>query len=392
MSGTQLSAGVDAAGQGGGGDRFRLRYLFTLAPGHKDHRVGLRVALCVLTPLLVLILINRLDLAPFAVFGAFAAVYSRGVNHVERLLMQIRGAGLMWFVVLAAWFTGHFIVQGHVTQAGGIWLVGTTTVVATLASIAAGLMRLRPGGALFSIFAFASVASLPPLAGLGDAMFTTTATMVLALILGQLARVAPSHRTPRELEYASALTRQARTIVFREGAACFVAVALTGAIALLLSSPLGTGHVAWALVAAVVPLVGHSTRHRTIRAVHRALGTAVGLGIMAVVVAVQPQPWLAVIIVAVCQFCAELFVIRNYFWAQVFVTPMALIGVSLSTSPQWSFLYDRAIETVIGLAVGLVVVEVMNRARPPRVADDAPRAARPPIQSPTAPGTNRPGS
>lgn len=347
---------------GPSGGRFRIRQLFTLGPYNNDHRVAIRVALTVFLPLALLIVLGRLDLSPFAVFGAFGAVYSRSPIHLDRLLMQIKGAGLMWLVVLAAWFAARYLVQGHVTGPGAWWLVGVTTAAATASAISAGLLRLRPAGALFHIFAFASVASIPHVPDLGQAMFTTSATMVFSLIIGQLGRIVPSRRTPWQVTPAPAMTKVQRNAVWEEGVAYLVSVGLTGSAALLLSAALHTGHISWAMVAAVVPLVGHSTRHRTIRAVHRVLGTAIGLGLMSVIVALHPHPWVAIAIIAGCQFMAEMFIARNYFWAQVFVTPMALVGVSLASAPTWSFLYDRAIETLIGLAVGMVVVECMKFA------------------------------
>ncbi|WP_347038946.1 FUSC family protein [Glutamicibacter halophytocola] len=60
--------------------------------------------------------------------------------------------------------------------------------------------------------------------------------------------------------------------------------------------------------------------------------------------------------IAVCQFLAELLVMRNYFLAQVFITPMALVGISLGTGLSGAVMYDRVVETLIGCAVGMLGV------------------------------------
>lgn len=70
------------------------------------------------------------------------------------------------------------------------------------------------------------------------------------------------------------------------------------------------------MIAAVVPLVGHSTRHRIARGVHRVLGTFGGLAILAVMIWWQPPLWAIVVVMGLCQFGAEMFMARNYFLGQ----------------------------------------------------------------------------
>lgn len=327
--------------------------------------MGLRTAVGVLVPLLFLISIQRLDLAPYAVFGAFVGVYSRVPGHLDRLLMQMKAGGLMWLVVLLAGMAGSYLVQGMSAVAGAWWLAGLTTLVAGAASVAAGFLRLRPAGSLFHIFAFAAIASMPMPVPLSDGMLTTTSAMFLALILGQVGRIAPLQRTPWQVTPVPTLPASAQRAIWREGLAYLVAAGSAGSAAVLLSGPLGMGHTYWAMVAAVVPLVGRSTRHRMIRAVHRVFGTALGLGLMALLVLMQPEPWFAVLMIGVMQFLAEVFVTRNYFWAMVFVTPLALVGGTLGRALTPNILYDRALETVIGVVIGVVVVLIIDRfARP----------------------------
>jgi hypothetical protein len=64
-----------------------------------------------------------------------------------------------------------------------------------------------------------------------------------------------------------------------------------------------------------------------------------------------------VLVIAACQFGAELFIARQYFVAQVFVTPLALFATLLAAPVDPSLLLrDRIVETVIGAAVGVAVV------------------------------------
>ena len=82
-----------------------------------------------------LIAIDRMDLAVFAVFGAFTGVYGRVKGHRDRLNAQLRAGALFWVVILAAWLSSAVLV-GHGTRAGAWTLVGLTTVVAGACALA----------------------------------------------------------------------------------------------------------------------------------------------------------------------------------------------------------------------------------------------------------------
>ena len=111
------------------------------------------------------------------------------------------------------------------------------------------------------------------------------------------------------------------------------------------------------MVAAVVPLVGHTTRHRVSRGLQRIVGTALGLVLLAGILLLQPAPWQTVLIIAACQFGAEMFIARQYLLAQIFVTPLALISTLLVVpAAPGILLRDRIVDTVIGAAVGIAVV------------------------------------
>ena len=142
-----------------------------------------------------------------------------------------------------------------------------------------------------------------------------------------------------------------------EGFGYLVAAGLAGTLATWAGSSLGFGHNYWAMVAAVVPLVGHTTRHRVRRGIQRIIGTVLGLLVLAAILLVGLQPWQTVLVMALCQFGAEMFILRQYLLAQVFVTPLALISTLLVVPASPAFLLrDRIVETVIGAAVGIAVV------------------------------------
>ena len=83
----------------------------------------------------------------------------------------------------------------------------------------------------------------------------------------------------------------------------------------------------------------------------------IGLFLLAGILWLNPAPWAMVLVIAACQFGAEMFIARQYLVAQVFVTPLALIATLLAAPVDPALLLrDRIIETVIGAAVGVAVV------------------------------------
>lgn len=320
----------------------------------------------VLLPLGVLAGIDRLDLAVFAIFGAFTGIYGRNRGHLDRLVAQARAGALFFVVILAAgWASSRLVPHG---TTAGLWLVvGLTTLVAWGCSVLAGYLRLRPGGSLFHIFAFAAIASLPTVPPVQEGMLAAFLAIVLAILIGQAGRISRTHRTEWKRVEGRPLTVEQRRTIWLDSLATLVAAGTAGAVAILTEPLLATGHQYWAMVAAVVPLVGHTTRHRLARGMHRILGTYVGLVIIAVVVLIDPNLWVAVLIIGLCQVGAEMFIARNYFLGQMFVTPMALIGVGLAGGIGWNLLWDRLVETTIGAVIGMAVAVAMwwlaNRRR-----------------------------
>lgn len=345
-------------------DPLHWKKLFTLGPAQRDHRAGLRAGFGVFLPLLVLLGIGRIDLALFAVFAAFTNIYGRGPSFRLRLRAQLRGGGLMWLVIVAAVVTGALLEPA---TSLGMWAtIGVTTLISGVCALAVGLLRIRPTGSLFHIFAFAAIATLPLEVAPVEALTTATATFLLGLAIGQFGRwwQRPEHRVRAAAQpnpFAQPLAAGEQRALWGQALGHLVAAGVAGTIAHLLQPSLGIEHTYWAMVAAVVPLVGHTTRDGVARGIHRVLGTAVGLVVMALVIWVDPPLWSLVLIIGLFQFATEMLVIRNYFWAQVCITPLALIGVSLSREPSAALLYDRIVETAIGAVVGILVVLISSR-------------------------------
>ena len=332
-----------------------LASLVALGPAKKDHWIALRTGLGIFVPLLVLFFMDRMDLVVFAVFGAFAGIYGRVDGYWNRLRMQLR-SGILFFVLIALALLASTYWVDHAHPQTQAWqVVGATTVVAGACAVAAGLLRLRPTGSLFHIFAFAAIASIAHPAPIWQGLLVAALTIVLSLLLGAAGAVGQWaslwQRTP-----LPPLSDHVKKAIWVEGLFHLLAAGVAGVLANVVGSRVDAGHNYWAMVAAVVPLVGHTTRLRLRRGWHRMCGTLGGMVLMALLILINPPVWVLIFAIAVFQFATELLVMRNYFLAQVFVTPLALVGVSLATGLSTAVMYDRVVETLIGCVVGMAGV------------------------------------
>lgn len=334
--------------------------MFTIGPGNRDHHVASRVAVGVFVPLMLLLAMHRLDLAIFASFAAFTGIYGRGQAHRKRVSIQLRAGSLMLFVILLASLFARAAQAVGLPDSAVTWLrVVATTAVAGACALVSAEWRLRPAGSLFHIFAFAAIASVPHQPPLWECLVVAVLTAAGGMAIGVSSRVVPGRRGPWTMDPHIWLTADERRIALRDAGGYVVAAGIAGTVATLVGASLGFGHNYWAMVAAVVPLVGHTTRHRLSRGIQRIVGTFLGLFILAGILLLHPTAWQLVIVIAACQFGAEMFIARQYVIAQMFVTPLALTSTLLAApvAPE-HLLRDRIVDTLIGASIGICVVVV----------------------------------
>ena len=321
-----------------------------VGPRQGDHRVAVRAVLSVGVPLLVLLLIDRLDLSVYASFGAFAALYGRTDQPRPRVIMQATAGAIL---------VSSMLIGTVVSALSSPAVVGVVVVAAIAATVTLFAYRSQwhPPGALFAVFAGGATASLP--AGwpslllvlfVGGASVAWSIIVTVAFVLarrGSWAR--PTRPRPSIGPVAWEMT-----------ATVGVAALLAGLAGALL---VGT-HWYWAMVGAVAAVGGAHVTARLIRGAQRLLGTLLGVLIAAGLLALHLPPWLTILVAVAFQALSELFVGRNYGIAMVFITPLALLMISLASpaTPEM-LLRDRVIETIIGVAVGTVVAIVSAALR-----------------------------
>jgi hypothetical protein len=367
--------------------------VFVFGPHAGSHRVAARAGISVVVPLVTVWALGHVEWSLYAAFGSFAALYGRNVGYRHRFRMQLSAA-----IVLVGAVVLGVVIAGM--PAHEWWIVGIGAAWAMLVAVLSDVFRWNPPGPLFGVFALCAVASVPPGPGsLLVAFVVSSGAAVVSLIVGAAGAVivrraraerrgaasaqpeaapsgsgamsessaAPAPATPSVSVSASASVsgsasepvadRFARILPggaqrVAHAARFGVAAALAGG----LSTALGIGHPYWAMIAAVVPLVAVRLSHAALRATHRIAGTFLGLILAAILLSAQPSGLAAIALVVALQITAELFVTRNYGFALLFVTPLALVMIDLAhPTDTATLIVDRLVETALGTVVALLV-------------------------------------
>ncbi|WAP50527.1 FUSC family protein [Arthrobacter sp. ATA002] len=297
-----------------------------------------------LIPLLVLILLGRTDLTMCAIFGSLTGVFGRTEHHWRRLRQQAQSGVLMCLTVVAG-------VSMSITGRSDWELVVAATVVAAALSGTADYLRIRPAGPFTYIFAFTATAAAPFSGAVTEAALAVSGAAVTAVLLGVAGRVHARRHTP--VLFRSAVPPREATRILAHAGRYAAAVAAAGSLALFL----GPGHSYWAMLAACAPIAAADASHAPARAGHFILGTYGGVLLSALLLQPDWSPVQLAVLLALLQFGGEVYVIRHYGLAMVFLTPVALLMTGfVSVQPVWELTVDRAVETTIGALVAVAVI------------------------------------
>ena len=315
-----------------------------------SHRVALRAAVSVAMPLIVLWASGHLTWTIYATFGAFASLFGRERHDVHRLRLQASMALALTTVVGLGAAVG--------CSPDRRWLaVPATAAVAFVGSLLADRLGSHPPGPLFTVFAFASVSSIP--ASPDDvvtAVAVSAAAGCWAIVVGGLGSLG---RAVTGSRLASAAPRTtAPPGLLPHAARIAGGVLLAG----LVATSIGIGHPYWAMVSAVVPLASRELDAGLVRGLQRVIGTFAGLVVAAALLAGHLHGLVLIAVVVALQALAEMVVGRNYALALIAITPLALLMVHLAApTPESALLRDRGLETLIGVGIGYAAGLALRR-------------------------------
>ncbi|TFC35492.1 FUSC family protein [Cryobacterium sp. TMT2-42-4] len=339
-----------------------------------DLEVASRASIAVVVPLVVLVLLGRIDWAAYASFGAMTSLYGRS----EPYRIRARTVSVAAVFLLVSVAAGLVMSVAEATLPA---LVLGLLLVITAGILLASTYGLFPGTPIFFVFAYLVCAQVPaPVDEMLPRLLVAVASAALAWLLtmsgwafrrlagdrfGDLFKELP--RTPL-LRPAAFRDVQVWLTILQN----LVGVLLAGGLALFV----GIGHPYWAVVSVVAVLPPPRAAHSISRAVHRIIGTALGVAVTALVLLPGPSVWVLIAVIAIGQFGAEILIGRHYGAALLFVTPLALTVAHLADPVAVpTLLVDRVAETALGGVVAVLIVLVargLARQRSRRLGGQRP--------------------
>ena len=311
-------------------------------PTISDFLPAFRIGLSIGTPLVILKLTGHLDWTLYAIFGGFTSTYGRTASHVDRFKMQAAAGTLIVLSLTIGTAVGTLPLASFIAIIG-IGLVGGAT--AGMAEV----FQWRPSGALFMVFAFGACASNPETISKIPISFVVGAICaIFAIAVGSIGVWHPTNRGLAAPKINFTRT-EIRRNVYQYGG--------TASAAMFISTVDHLSHPYWAAMTAVVPLTATSTTDRINRGLHRLVGTFIGLFVAVAIISTRPHGWIMLLWIGFLLICAELFILKHYGMAMVFMTPMALLMTQLNVKHiSTSLVLDRGITTGIGVSIGLSVL------------------------------------
>lgn len=252
---------------------------------------------------------------------------------------------------------GLGLLAGHL----GLWGAPFLGVVAFLLTIAARAARLNPPAGLFFIMA-ASIGAYSgaPLETVPLRVVLLAGGAALALAAGVVyGLIVPQSEAAKAAPPPPALTRESLLL---DPAIIGLAVALSLGIAEML----GVERPYWAPVSCLAVIQGASLRAIWTRQTHRVVGTALGLGLAAVLLSMPLSPMIVAVEIAVLTFVVEAAVVRHYGFAALFFTPMSILVAEaprLGAMDPAALMEARLIDTIIGSVIGLAFGFLIHHTR-----------------------------
>ncbi|AGP31434.1 hypothetical protein A606_08965 [Corynebacterium terpenotabidum Y-11] len=126
----------------------------------------------------------------------------------------------------------------------------------------------------------------------------------------------------------------------------------------------------WSVLSAMLVLQWAPERvSGTIRGLHRLIGSVVGVGVFAVFHLLGVHGWTLLVTLAACQFCTEIFVVKNYALTVVASTPLALLMGGTIHLPLGEVIISRWAEIGVATVFSLGVLWLFPRSAAIRHAE-----------------------
>lgn len=289
---------------------YGLTSLFTLTPIPRPLTLVALNSFCITLPLMLGMLTEHIAVGLTACLGALLGLYSPSFTPGYRA-----GAMFKMIAPFCASFTLGLFTQQNLSASS--LSLGIVAVVAVYFAL---YKQMRPPAGFFFIMVcclskthHVATADIPILATafLGGSLMVTGAVFLHDLIMVRT-RLTPQNAPPSSFWQLSALVK-----------ALIVGIAVGGSY--YLANLWGIDNPYWVPITVAAILQGQRMTDFWQRALHRAIGTALGMVLAAGIFALSPPPLVLIFLLFALAFTIEILITKNYALACIFITPLTII-------------------------------------------------------------------
>ncbi|TGD82942.1 FUSC family protein [Hymenobacter wooponensis] len=325
--------------------------LLTLHDAPWRWKVGLEASLAIGLPVAAFTLAGYQSWGLQAALGSFTSLYGASLGRQDRArLLPFVAAGLVLVAALGIACAGHE------------WLtVACLVLVSALASTLVLGFRLGPPGPMMFVLVAAvsgHIAAPVELDGAAQPGLRLLGLVAAGAGLAYLVVITPLLLPGRHYPASVGLRVLLPRLGFdKDTATVALRVVAAVLIASVVARPLGAHRVYWVVLAAVAVLQSSPSRQLTgLRAAHRVVGTLLGIGLFELLSLVHPTGLGLVAALMLLQGATEVVVARNYAFALLFITPIALLNATAGHAGNTLVTVEgRVLDTLLGAGIAVVL-------------------------------------
>lgn len=320
----------------------RFQYLLEFKETERKWHFPFLAALCIGSCLFIGYYSGKPNYGALSSLGALTILYFTSAPITERMIhLAVCAFGIVFSFSVSSFF-------GFNAYAGALSL----GIVSFLAHFISSYYKIPPPGNFFFIMVAAMASTykfdpemIPTRVGLVamGAILSCSLAFLYSVFIEKSKVVAVPRRSFKKRRYTK----------FVESTIIGFFMALT----LIIGHLLHFSNTYWISIAAVAIIQGRNFEHVRQRNMHRILGTFIGIGLAWIILIFNPEKIVMIVIITVLQFIIELFVVRNYGLAVIFITPLTILLTETGSEVHHqveTLMQARLLDTIIGSLIGLV--------------------------------------
>lgn len=320
-----------------------MKNLITLRQTTRPWHIPAVAALCIGVPLLAGLYFHQMEAAKLASVGALVILYIQSNDLINRFVtLMICGFGLLFSYAFGSIFSFGYYLPA--------FFLGLYTFGVHYSLFQLNLTR-PPGNFFFVMLAAMAISTPKSIEKMSFGIGNIALGVVVACIIGFVYSLfALKGQQSRE---RALIIREHRYINMTES----IIFGTTIGVSLLIAKLLHMENPYWVPISCTAVMQGISTSHVWERALHRMVGTVVGLGLTWCLLQLPLSIWQVCACIIVLQGFVEFFVVRNYGLAVIFISMLTVLlaepNIALTEHTN-SLVKARLVDTCLGSVVGVI--------------------------------------